>query len=101
VAKQKVKTADNGAACGLELSGTGPFLVFAYKPEGKKSGAGQVLEANLCGGTRPIGADEHPSFGKGKAVKKPEVVQTPSASDGSLDLLRTVFAFLAGFGPRA
>jgi hypothetical protein len=77
-AKQKVRTSGSGASCGLELSGAGPWLVFATLPwEGEKKAAPaadpakQVYEANLCGGTRAIGADEDPSFGKGEPVAQP------------------------------
>jgi hypothetical protein len=42
---QVVTTHSSGASCGLEISGPGPFLVFADQ---EQSG----LTANLCGGTR-------------------------------------------------
>jgi hypothetical protein len=42
---QVVSTHSSGASCGLEISGPGPFLVFADQ---EQSG----LTANLCGGTR-------------------------------------------------
>ena len=42
---QVVTTHASGASCGLEISGPGPFLVFADQ---EQSG----LTANLCGGTR-------------------------------------------------
>jgi hypothetical protein len=42
---QVVTTHSSGATCGLEISGPGPFLVFADQ---EQSG----LTANLCGGTR-------------------------------------------------
>jgi hypothetical protein len=44
-ATQVVTTHASGASCGLEISGPGPFLVFADQ---EQSG----LTANLCGGTR-------------------------------------------------
>jgi hypothetical protein len=78
VAKQKVRTSGSGASCGLEISGAGPWLVFATLPwEGEEKAAPaadpakQVYEASLCGGTRAIGADEDPSFGPGKPVEQP------------------------------
>lgn len=43
---QAVETAREGASCGLEIWGTGPFLVFA-------SGRGE-LSSNLCSGTRRL-----------------------------------------------
>lgn len=50
-ASQVVVTARDGATCGLELSGTGPFLVFA---EAGWAGEPGTLSASLCGGTRPL-----------------------------------------------
>ena len=44
-ATQTVKTPTQGPACGLELSGAGPYLVLGYLQNG-------VLWANSCGGTR-------------------------------------------------
>jgi hypothetical protein len=50
-ATQTVTTHTQGPACGLELAGSGPFLVHAYQePEGVES-----LSANSCGGTREGG----------------------------------------------
>ena len=46
-ATQKLTTQAQGPACGLELNGSGPFLVHAYQePEGA-----EALHANSCGGT--------------------------------------------------
>lgn len=43
---QVVTTAGSGSSCGLEISGAGPFLVYAQQ--------GQTgLTAGLCGGTGP------------------------------------------------
>ncbi len=44
-ATQTVKTPTQNPACGLELSGAGPYLVLGYLQNG-------VLWANSCGGTR-------------------------------------------------
>jgi hypothetical protein len=49
-AEQGVVSASSGASCGLELSGNGPFLVFATRPAGASDGP---LSADLCGGTAP------------------------------------------------
>ena len=44
-AEQRVQTASQNSACGLNLNGSGPFLVLAgYAPSG-------VVLANSCGGT--------------------------------------------------
>ena len=58
---QKVSTPGNSAACGVELDGDGPFLVFASR-EREEAGSGLVM--NVCGGTRPIGESDEPTFGR-------------------------------------
>jgi len=45
-ATQVVETNSSGASCGLEISGPGPFVVFAQAGGGRTA-----LTANLCGGT--------------------------------------------------
>ncbi|MGQ0632011.1 MAG: hypothetical protein ACT4P1_13315 [Sporichthyaceae bacterium] len=63
---QQVFTPADSAACGVELDGDGPFLVFANIPDrdsARQLGIDQdTLTMNACGGTRPIGADEEPNF---------------------------------------
>ena len=49
--QQGVVSADSGGSCGLELSGTGPFVVFATR-----AADGTTLTADLCGGTAPAAA---------------------------------------------
>ena len=49
-ARQGVVSAASGASCGLELTGDGPFLVFATRE-------GDRLAAGLCGGTTPWTAE--------------------------------------------
>jgi hypothetical protein len=46
--RQAVHTHASGASCGLEISGPGPFVVFANR-DGTRA---PDLRANLCGGTR-------------------------------------------------
>ena len=57
-ATQTVTTAAQVPACGLELTRSGPYVVFAQRT----GSPGDVLEANSCGGTRaaPIAADLGP-----------------------------------------
>ena len=77
---QRVRTARSGASCGLGLSGKGPYLVFASAPpraKGTKAPKNRVLEADLCGGTRPIGARENPAFGAGRPVPSPAAAPAP------------------------
>jgi hypothetical protein len=47
--RQGVVSADSGASCGLELSGDGPFVVFANRE-------GAQYTASLCGGSAPLTA---------------------------------------------
>lgn len=53
-ARQGVVSAASGASCGLELSGDGPFLVFADRPGEQRDDA---LTAGLCDGTAPVTPD--------------------------------------------
>jgi hypothetical protein len=56
--RQAVHTNASGASCGLEISGPGPFVVFANRDDTRE----RDLQANLCGGTREGG----PSAGLGE-----------------------------------
>ncbi|MGQ0844663.1 MAG: hypothetical protein ACT4QF_11055 [Sporichthyaceae bacterium] len=82
---QEVSTAGNSAACGVDLTGGGPFLVFANFDEEDEKGE---LRTSLCSGTREIGANETPDFKahgatsdgrvyKGGAVDEPAGPATP------------------------
>lgn len=54
-ARQSVVTARDGASCGLEISGTGPFLVFARAPDTSTDDAVDgELTSSLCSGTRAV-----------------------------------------------
>jgi hypothetical protein len=56
---QQVETAMWGASCGLEIEGSGPFLVYAdHAPDGA------TLTASLCGGTRAIADGGRSAFGE-------------------------------------
>lgn len=71
---QPVGSVISGASCGLELDGTGPFLVFASATED----GNPPLTANLCGGTRPLGSGPGAAFGAGYAA----VTAVPVAAAG-------------------
>ncbi len=76
--RQPVGSVVSGASCGLELDGTGPFLVFA---DAGKAGA---LKANLCGGTRPLGTGPDPALGAGyEPVAAVPVVAAPGSEGES------------------
>ena len=64
-AKQSVVTAREGASCGLELTGRGPFLVFATKdPQFDLEGDAGEVYSSLCSGSRALlDAPVPPSFG--------------------------------------
>jgi hypothetical protein len=70
-ARQSIVTARDGASCGLEISGPGPFLVFARETDSVVSGAVDgELYSSLCSGTRPLVSDAIPaSFGTGSAPR--------------------------------
>lgn len=64
---QSVVTARDGASCGLEIAGAGPFLVFAFEESTLTSGAreGEVY-SHLCSGTRPISSGDIPASFEGR-----------------------------------
>ena len=70
-ARQSIVTARDGGSCGLEISGPGPFLVFARETDSVVSGAVDgELYSSLCSGTRPLASDAIPaSFGSGSAPR--------------------------------
>ncbi len=111
-ARQSVVTAREGASCGLEIGGPGPFVVFArLEDDSLTSGAveGEVY-SSLCSGTRPLSAGALPaSFGTPSApVTVPPVAEasvTPSlnpneSSGGGLWIVATlgVLVLLVGTG---
>lgn len=64
--EQSVVTPGSGAACGLEISGPGPFLIFATDgaSDPDLDTVSGELESGLCGGTRLLSdADLPASFG--------------------------------------
>ncbi|MGQ0626041.1 MAG: hypothetical protein ACT4PP_15515, partial [Sporichthyaceae bacterium] len=102
---QRVRSIVGGEACGLELRGTGPYLVFATKPT-DFLGAGApgppedgLLAANLCGGTREITAQQKPALGKGKPPAPPPptraVAAEPDSADDDLPGWALPFGFIA------
>lgn len=75
--RQSVVTRMDGASCGLEISGSGPFIVFAdHDAENPvPEGVDGELYANLCGGSRALDAAGVPAtFGDGVA---PDVGASP------------------------
>ena len=79
-----VTTASSGASCGLDISGPGPYVVFAAE---QQSG----LTADLCGGTRAGPAPA--SLGPGQA---PLADPSPSADPAAADPMRGRWVPLVG-----
>jgi hypothetical protein len=55
--RQVVRSEQSGASCGLEISGAGPFVVFATAAHHEMELGRGELYAGLCGGTRPLAAE--------------------------------------------
>jgi hypothetical protein len=90
-AEQRVQTSAQRPACGLDLDGSGPFLVFAdYAPSG-------VLLANSCGGTTDAPAPA--GFGPGSppqpGVEPPTVRGTSWPAVAGLLVLTVAVLLLA------
>jgi hypothetical protein len=94
-----------GASCGLELSGPGPFLVFAYDSAGDmyRLGPGQYA-SNLCSGSRALGGSGTPTPGgpptTGTAGRPDESPSTTSLTIGLGLLAAAVASGLAIFRTR-
>jgi len=59
--RQTVVTPRGGESCGLEISGPGPYLVFAFDDSELTSGAGAgELYSHLCSGTRALAEGDVP-----------------------------------------
>ena len=83
-AQQSVVTAREGASCGLELSGSGPFLVFARtEVEFGLDGEEGELFSNLCSGSRALDGVAVPDFlGPGEpAVAGASAIGSPDEGD--------------------
>ena len=102
--RQSVVTAREGASCGLEISGPGPFVVFARLDDnvGLTSGAleGEVY-SNLCSGTRPLADGALPaSFGTPSppvaVAATGEASSSPSSSANGSSASGLWFAAIAG-----
>lgn len=69
--RQAIVTAVDGATCGLEISGPGPFVVFAStESDTPVNGREGDLYTGLCSGTRPMAAGAVPAaFGAGHPAR--------------------------------
>src|SRR5918995_7014499 len=57
--RQEIATAMSGASCGLELSGPGPFLVFARRPNDAVARAGGATASSIPANTSRTCASGH------------------------------------------
>jgi hypothetical protein len=82
---QTIVTARDGATCGLEVHGPGPFLVYATLTDSIVTGAADdELYSNLCSGTRAVADAAVPAgFGAGQPPSAPAPSGSPSATDTS------------------
>jgi hypothetical protein len=94
-ARQGVVSAASGASCGLELTGDGPFLVFATREDGR-------LAAGLCSGTGPWTAEAAAEVQMltGSAPPRPGAAGTefPSTPSGAVLEVAAAVLFVAAFG---
>jgi hypothetical protein len=76
--EQEILTARDGASCGLEIAGRGPFVVFAHKGDDE-----HILHSGLCTNTRAL-ADRPvpPRWGAGQPPVVPETVP-PTVPDST------------------
>ncbi len=101
---QRVQSVVDGASCGLELRGDGPFVIFTSCT----CRSSTVPSAGLCGGTREVRAGEKLPFGRGQAPAAAPTAE-PSAEapdtlgpmvdeddDSSSNTTAVVLAALAG-----
>lgn len=94
---QTVVTPRSGASCGLEISGPGPHLVFAYDDSQLTPGAGEhELHSHLCSGTRALADGDVPVDFVSRPPMSTE--STPSSSEPSTESATPV-ADNGGIGP--
>jgi hypothetical protein len=83
--RQEIATAMSGASCGLELSGPGPFLVFARRPNDavakswwgdRQLDPGQYV-SDLCLGSRALSDGREPTVG-GPPPSSPAPAPSPA-----------------------
>ena len=88
--RQEIATAMSGASCGLELSGPGPFLVFARRPNDavakswwgdRQLDPGQYV-SHLCLGSRAMSDGGEPTVG-GLPPSSPAPAPSPSPAAAS------------------
>ena len=98
---QSVVTARDGASCGLEISGPGPFVVFAYTESNDviTGAADGELYSSLRSGTRALaGGDLPDSFGAATSPAPGASAIGDSGSQTSIVLIAGVAGVLALFG---
>lgn len=84
---QPVVISSSDSSCGLDLTGTGPFLVFARdegSPALSTDAPDGAVFAGLCDGTRGLRAGVPASFGAGSIPTSPTVVSEDDRSPASV-----------------
>jgi hypothetical protein len=82
--QQVVRSEQSGASCGLEITGRGPFVVYATSTHVEMELGQNELYAGLCGGTRPL--DDAPlaaSLTEDAHPPDPGIVVEPPAAGSS------------------
>jgi hypothetical protein len=52
--RQEIVTMDSGAACGLELEGSGPFVIYATHDDPSLDPERDQYAAGMCDGSQPL-----------------------------------------------
>lgn len=102
--RQEIATAMSGASCGLELSGPGPFLVFARRPNDpvakswwgdRQLDPGQYV-SHLCLGSRALSDGGEPTVdGPPPSSPAPAPSPAPASSPGPAGVATGVGALAA------
>lgn len=83
---QVVVTEQSGASCGLEITGSGPFVVFGSRSHWDDQVPEGMVYAGLCNGTRSLASQPVPtSFGTARSPTAPPAGDRPSTTAPSLD----------------
>ena len=96
--RQSVVTARDGASCGLEISGPGPYVVFARsEADGVTSGGvDDELYSGLCSGTRALADGEVPASFGASASPAPGASAIPDTGSSPDSIAPTVAVVAMG-----
>jgi hypothetical protein len=74
--RQEIVTMDSGASCGLELDGSGPFVIYATHDSSYIDPERDQYAAGLCDGSQPL----TPAVERSLAAQAPEGPIMPASS---------------------